>query len=226
MLTKPKIAMLAAELLGTIILVLSVLTLSQTTSVTYFIATTVGVTLGLLVMVFGPISGGHFNPAVTFGMWTARKIETMQAIAFIAVQLLGGWLALQLYQYLTDKTVSGGDIQFDTPLWLAEVIGTMVFTMGITAAVTRGYEALQSAITIGASLFLGVLLAAIVSAGLLNPAVALGLDLWSSAYVFGPLLGAVLGINIYMMLFAPERPKSLATKAKAVVNKAKTKKKK
>ena len=56
----------------------------------------VGVALahGLVIVGFayayGHISGTHINPAVTLGVWAAGKIDTVRALAYVAVQLLGG----------------------------------------------------------------------------------------------------------------------------------------
>ncbi len=220
---KDKLAMLVAEFIGTAFLALSALTLINTTSVAYFIATTVGLTLAILVMVLGPVSGGHFNPAVTFGLWTARKIDTLSAIFYIIVQMLGGFAALKVFEYLTDKTISTKSTEFDTPIWLAEVVGTFIFTMGIAAVITRGYDGLQKGVTIGASLFVGIIIAANASAGLLNPAIALSVKDFTSAYVLGPLLGAVLGFNLYMWLFTP-KPKQVSTNSKTQKTNSKTRK--
>jgi glycerol uptake facilitator-like aquaporin len=201
---KMKIAMLAAEMLGTGILTLAALTLTHATAITFFTASTIAITFGVLIMLFGPISGGHFNPAVTFGLWTARRVQTLQAIAYIAVQMFGALLAWQLYEYLSDRTIASKNVHFDTHIWLAEVVGAVIFTMGVTAAISRNFDALARAATIAASLFVGIMLAGVASQAILNPAEALGLRSWGSAYVFGPLLGGVLGVNLYLLLFAPE----------------------
>jgi hypothetical protein len=52
-------------------------------------------------------------------------------------------------------------------------------------------------------LFVGVIVASVGSAGLLNPALALGLRSWGTVYVLGPLVGGLLGVNLYYLLFAP-----------------------
>ena len=204
MLNKQRIAMLGAEFLGASILAMVALVMTNTTSVTYFIATSVGVAWGLVYLMFGSISGGHANPAVTFGLWTARKINTLRAVGYIAAQMLGGLAAWKLYEYLTDKSVPAQTVDFSTPIWLAEVIGTFILTLGIAAALSRKLDNLQTAAVFGTAVFIGMLVAATASAGLLNPALALGLHSWASVYVFGPLVGAVLGVNFYTMLFAGE----------------------
>jgi aquaporin Z len=180
-----------AEFLGTAILVSVALVLTETTAVSYFIATSLAVTLVVIVLAFGGISGAHVNPAITFGTWTARRIGTLRAIAYIAAQMLGGLAAWQVYQYLVDKPLAARTIHFDTRIWVAEMIGTFVLALGFTAAVYS------------AALFVGIIVASVGSAGLLNPALALGLRSWSTVYILGPLVGALIGVNLYYLLFAP-----------------------
>lgn len=203
--SKPKGAALAAEFLGTALLVMIALVMSETTGVSYFIATSLALALGVIVLFFGPVSGAHVNPAITFGMWTARKMGTLRAASYIVAQLLGGLAAWQLFQYLTDRDLPTKAVTYSTPVLVAEIVGTAVLAMGFAAWVSRGFEALQSAVTMAAAIFTGVLVAATASAGYINPAIALGERAWSSVYVLGPLVGGLIGVNLYMMLFAPEK---------------------
>jgi glycerol uptake facilitator-like aquaporin len=192
-----------AEFLGTATLASVALVLTETTAVSYFIATSMAVALTVIVLTFGGVSGAHVNPAITFGTWTARRIGTLRAISYIAAQLLGGLAAWQLYQYLVNKPLQARTIHFDTRVWVAEMIGTFILALGFTAAVTRFFDALQSAVVYSAALFVGIIVASLGSAGILNPAVALGLRSWSTVYVLGPLVGGLLGVNLYYLLFAP-----------------------
>jgi glycerol uptake facilitator-like aquaporin len=114
-----------AEFLGTATLVSVALVLTETTAVSYFIATSLAVTLTVIVLAFGGASGAHVNPAITFGTWTARRIGTLRAISYIAAQLLGGLAAWQLYQYLVDKPLAAKTVHFDTRIWVAEMVGTL-----------------------------------------------------------------------------------------------------
>src|ERR1700704_408422 len=52
-----------------------------------------GLALAVLVSALGAISGGHFNPAVSFGLWVAKKVSTPTLILYILAQLIGGVLA-------------------------------------------------------------------------------------------------------------------------------------
>src|SRR3989344_1028797 len=131
---RAKTAPLLAEFLGTGVLVMVALVLSQTTGVPYFIATSVAVTLALFYVLFSSVSGGHFNPAITVGMWAARKMPTIRGISYIAAQLLGGVAAWQLFQYLTNHALPGKSNSWSTTAWLAEVVGTAILAVGLTAA--------------------------------------------------------------------------------------------
>lgn len=195
------VAPVLAEFLGTGVLVMAALILGQTTAVSYFIATSLAITATIVYMVFSAVSGAHTNPAITFGMWTARRIGTLRGITYIAAQLLGGVAAWQLFQYLTNHTMPAKTITFSTPVWLAELIGTAILALAFTAALNKGVQTLNSAISVGAAYFVGILIAATASAGYINPAIALGSRAWSSAYVLGPLVGGLIGVNLYAYLF-------------------------
>jgi len=196
------IAPVVAEFLGTGVLVMIALILGQTTTVSYFIATSLAVTAAVVYMLFNMVSGAHANPAITFGMWTARKIGTLRGISYVAAQLLGGVASWQLFQYLTNHTLTAHSAAFSTPVWLAEVVGTAVLAMAYTATLSRKVEALYSGLMVGAAYFVGIVIAATASSGYINPAVALGSRAWSSAYVLGPLVGGLIGVNVYNYLFS------------------------
>ncbi|OGL26589.1 hypothetical protein A3E49_03765 [Candidatus Saccharibacteria bacterium RIFCSPHIGHO2_12_FULL_49_19] len=208
----PKVAALVAEFLGTALLVTVALVMSETTGVSYFIATSLALALGVITLLFWQVSGAHVNPAITFGMWTARKMGTLRAASYIVAQLLGALGAWQLYEYLTDKTLPAKTVAFSTPVLVAEIIGTAVLAMGFAAAVTRKLEAGQAAAVYGLAIFSATLVAAIASAAYINPAVALGLRSWSSVYVLGPLVGGLIGVNLYVWLFGPDALKKFGKK--------------
>uniref|UniRef100_UPI002931B486 aquaporin n=1 Tax=Clavibacter michiganensis TaxID=28447 RepID=UPI002931B486 len=48
-----------------------------------------GLALAVLISALGPISGGHFNPAVTFAVWISGRIEPVRAALYVVVQLVG-----------------------------------------------------------------------------------------------------------------------------------------
>lgn len=203
MITRPQIATAVAEFLGTAILVMVALVLSQTTAVSYFIGTSVAAAIIAIYMIFGSVSGAHVNPAITFGMWTARKIGTLRAVLYIAAQLLGGLAALELFQYFTNRALTSRSISFEWRMWLAEVVGTAVLALALTAAVSKALDTLTTSVVYGLSYFVGILIAATASAAYLNPAIALGARNFNAVYVLGPLVGGLIGVNLYTWVIAP-----------------------
>lgn len=210
------VAPVLAEFIGTGILVMVALILGQTTAVSYFIATSLAVTAAVVYLLFNAISGAHANPAITFGMWTARRIGTLRGITYIVAQLLGGVVAWQLFQYLTNHTMQARNVPFSTPIWLAELIGTAILALAFTAALNRGVLVLNSAIAVGAAYFVAILIAATASgSAYVNPAIALGSRAWSGVYVLGPLIGGLIGVNLYTYFFGAAETVAVGETARA-----------
>src|ERR1700712_2325450 len=102
MFRKNKLAMLVGEFLGTFALTLIVLAISHSQlSLGYFIATSAGLVFALMVVALSGISGAVFNPAMTIGLWTVRKLRTLQALSYLVVQLAAGAVAWELFVYFT-----------------------------------------------------------------------------------------------------------------------------
>ncbi|HSW99422.1 MAG TPA: aquaporin [Patescibacteria group bacterium] len=199
-----KIAMLVAEFLGTGVLTAVVLSVSKSNiGIPYFVSMAIGLTLAALALVFGSISGAHLNPSITIGLWSARRIKTLPAIAYVAAQLLGGICAYLLYTYFVKTHWANGG-KFESRVLVAESTGAFIFALGWAATVYRKLDGGKAAFVVGGSLAVGALVASAGSGGLLNPAVALGLRAWVwGTYVLGPVLGAIIGFNLYALLFAP-----------------------
>jgi aquaporin Z len=197
-----------AEFLGTATLVSAALVITETTDVSYYIGTSLALTLSAVYLIFASVSGGHFNPAITFGMWVTRRIGTLRAVGYVAAQMLGGLVAWQLYEYLTGRPVLPKDPTFSGPLWAAEAVGTFILALAFSAAAaSRVINALQSAVVYGASLFVALMVASATSIAFLNPAMALGLRSWGTAYVLGPLVGGLVGVSLYWLVFDANSPR-------------------
>jgi glycerol uptake facilitator-like aquaporin len=212
---RQKVATLAAELLGTGALTLIVLTIQRSTiGVPFFVAAGAGLIVALMTFALLGSSQAHFNPAVTLSVWTARKIETVTAILYIIAQLLGALGAYYIYTYFVSNTLPDVGGKFTWKIFTAEALGAGVLAFGVAAAV---YQKLGRAVTasfVGLSLMLGILVASSASLGLINPAVALGVKAWVwGTYVAGPIVGAIIGFNLYAQLFAPSVGKSAASAA-------------
>lgn len=224
MLTRKKIAMIVAEFLGTALLTLAVLAVSKSMGgAPYFVSIAVGVVAATAVLTLGAVSGAHLNPIVTIGMWSIRKVKTIPAIVYVAAQLLGGIAAYYLFTYFIGQTwENAGD--FEGRVLVAEAVGGLIFGLGVASVIYQKLEGGKAAAVVGMSLMLAVLISAAGAGGIVNPAVALGVRSWVwGTYALGPVLGAIIGFNLYSLLFAPAA--SLIEPKPAKTEKATAKKK-
>ncbi len=156
-------------------------------------------TLGLFVYSLGHLSGTHINPAVTIGAWSIGKISTDDAIKYVIAQFIGAGAALLVVGSLV--TAATPPLKADLAIGIAEMIGAALFTFGIASVVYGKTPAVMSGMVVGGSLLLGISVAALIgSNGVLNPAVALGIGSFNVMYVLGPILGSVLGMQVYKKL--------------------------
>ncbi|MBI3624177.1 aquaporin [Candidatus Saccharibacteria bacterium] len=200
---RQKIAMLVAEFLGAATLTTAVYAMAVRTSFPFFSAAAGGLTVGLMVLLVGAVSGAHINPAVTIGMWTLHKIETAQALVYVVAQVLGGLAAWRFIEYLLGsplKDIAGKNV--DWHIMIAEGVGALIFGWGVAVAAGRAYDNGRRALVMGSAYFIGVLVAAFAANGLLNPAVAVGVRSVSVSYIVAPVVGVTVGMLIHNYLFA------------------------
>lgn len=184
-----------------------------------------GVALAVAVSVFGRLSGGHFNPAVTFALAIAGKHPWARVPTYWAAQLLGGVLAGFALRYVFDYAIAAIDKTH---------LGTPALTT-ITPAVGIGVEAILTVFLvwavygtavsplapriagfgIGLTVMTDILLGGPLTGAAMNPArwfaTAVPAGFYDNWYVYwiGPLLGAAIGGFSIRLLFAPpdlERP--------------------
>ena len=166
-------------------------------------------TLGLFVYTVGGISGAHVNPAITIALWTKKKICLPDTVGYVLSQCVGAILALQLCLYLFGAE-PGADMSGGTAVAVAEALGCFFLAFGVAFAVDKGTD-LNSGLVVGGSLLLGIMVAAGVSNGVVNPAVSLavgGLDGLSLTYLLAPVVGALAGVWTYGFLISGKKKKS------------------
>jgi aquaporin Z len=135
-----------------------------------------GLALAVLVSALGPISGGHFNPAVTFGVWITGRIEPVMAGMYVAAQLVGAVLAGLALRLV-----------FPESSWEPSNIGTPAIADGISV---------MNAIVIEAVLTVVLLIAVFGTA--IDPrapkigGLAIGLAVAADILMGGPLTGAAM----------------------------------
>ncbi len=186
-----------AEFLGTFVLTLTVV---LSINGNFPVATPIlaALALGLLVYAVGHISGTHINPAVTIGLWSIGKISVKDAGAYIISQFIGAGLAMIVARIFVEPFPL--DVVNSLNVGLAEMIGMLFFGFGIASVVYGKAPAVFSGVVVGGSLLLGISLASAASNGVLNPAVAFGIGSLNLMYILGPIVGAVLGMQVYKLL--------------------------
>lgn len=156
-------------------------------------------TVGLFVYSVGHVSGVHINPAVTIGVWSIGKISNKDAFLYLISQFIGASLALLFMGATITATVL--TVADSSVIGLAELMGTFLLAFGIASVIYGKTPSTLSGVVIGGSLLLGVTVAVLLgSNGMLNPAVAFGTGSFGIMYVFGPIIGAVLGMQAYKRL--------------------------
>lgn len=156
-------------------------------------------TLALFVYSVGHISGTHINPAVTIGAWSIKKISTEDAIGYLIAQFFGAAIALAVIS----STVGMPSLVVSNSVMtgVAELVGTFFFAFGIASVVYGKTPSQLSGVVVGGSLLLGIAMSVFLgAAGLLNPAVALGIGSFNLMYILGPIIGSVLGMQAYKYL--------------------------
>jgi glycerol uptake facilitator-like aquaporin len=206
-----------AEALGTALLLAVVIgsgimgeRLSGGNTAIALLANTLATAFGLYVLieVFGPISGAHFNPAVSMVMAGRAALPGKLLLPYMAAQLVGAMLGAWLAHAMFDMNL----IQFSTRVrsstgqWLAEAVATFGLVLVILRAPAPRVAAMV-ACYIGAAYWFTA------STSFASPAAAFG-RMWSDSFagiapssvpgfVAAELLGAALAVGVNRMLRAP-----------------------
>lgn len=183
-----------AECLGTFLLAIGVgvtIGVPDTPVPTLIIA---GMILGTMVYTLGSISGAHLNPAVTIGLFSVGKIKREEMICYLAAQILGAAFAHIL---LAKRYILTWNYGFSPWAAGAEMLGTFILVWGVCSVVYKRVDLAASGLVIGTSLSIGASIASIGSFGVINPAVAFGLNLMSLTYFLCPIVGGVFAAQIY-----------------------------
>jgi len=185
-----------------------------------------GLTVLTMVYAVGHISGGHFNPAVSFGLWSAGKFEAKDLLPYIGAQVVGGTLgALVLYLIATGQSgfevggfasngfgeLSPGKYNL-TSVLVTELVFTFMFLFIILGATSKNAPEGFAGIAIGLGLTLIHLVSIPVSNTSVNPARSTAAALFadtaalSQLWVFwlAPIAGAILAGLVWKYFDAQE----------------------
>ena len=184
------------------------------------VALAFGLTVLTMAYAVGPISGGHFNPAVSIGLWAGGRFPAGQLLPYIVSQVLGALAAgAVLYVIASGKadfSVAGGFASngygAHSPggysmlsALLMEVVMTMFFLIIILGATDKRAPAGFAPIAIGLGLTLVHLISIPVTNTSVNPARSTGVALFVGGWAIeqlwlfwlAPIVGALLGAVAY-----------------------------
>ena len=162
-----------------------------------------GLALVVIVFAWGAISGGHVNPAVTFGLALAGRIAWVKAVRYWIAQLLGAVLASYLLLALIGPQ---GNLGMTLPASSVSVVQAIVIEAVLTfflvtavfGSAVAGRNGNAAAIAIGLVLTMDILMGGVLTGASMNPArsfgpaVAMGNFTDLFIYFIGPLLGGGL----------------------------------
>lgn len=148
---------LMAELIGTFFLLATVVgsgimaeTLAGGNVAIALLGNTIatGAILVVLILVFGTLSGAHFNPAVTLVFLIRKEIAPRDALAYIAVQLFAGLLGVIAAHVMFDQPVMqlSNTLRTGPGQWVAEAIATFGLIMTILGCIRFRTEAVPYAV--------------------------------------------------------------------------------
>ena len=194
-----KIQKYVAELLGTFALTLAV-AMSISVGFTIGTAAVASLTVGLFVYTLGGVSGAHFNPAVSIAMVSLKKLSNKDALVYIIFQVVGALLAMLVVAELGGSAPENMVAANTMPVGVAEAVGTFILVFGVSSVALKKIDNDASGLVVAGSLFLGLMLAGVMSNGILNPAVAIAFGSVSWMYMLGPVVGGIVGAQVYNYL--------------------------
>lgn len=175
---------------------------------------------GLIIVVFvaalGHVSGGHFNPAITLGMYLGKKIDIQGAATYWAAQLVGSLVAALIVLMTTERdAVAAGTPVIASGVGVAaaivvEAVATFFLVLVVFGTVVDDRSPISVyPFAIGLTVSAGVFAIGPLTGGALNPARGFGPAVvgggWGgvAAWLIGPLLGAALAWAVYQYVLAP-----------------------
>lgn len=202
------------EMIGAFFLCLTFVLTTTQSGLELMAPAALGLMLTALLYAGGPVSGGHFNPALSLGAMIRGRFHTNDTISYMLAQCLGAMAAAAIGAYL-HGAAGEAVIQLHTnndPVGalLAEFLGAFVLAYVYLSVYGNGRTQEQPYFGLSVGLCLAACAYSLgpVSGGLFNPALALGAaiagilafsDLW--LYITGALAGAAAAATVYTALF-------------------------
>jgi glycerol uptake facilitator-like aquaporin len=212
---------LVAEALGTALLVATVVgsgimaeTLTKDMALALLGNTLpTGAILVVLITILGPISGAHFNPAVSLVFALKRELTARDTALYIGAQVLGGILGTMIAHGMFALPLLDASMKARTggAQWFAEAVAAF----GLVATILAGIRFQRAAVPWLVGLYITAAYWFTASTSFANPAVAIARSLTNTfsgirpvdlpGFIAAELFGAVLGMLLMTWLLRPEK---------------------
>ena len=180
-----------AEFIGTFFLVLTIGCTVIGNGAGPFAPLAIGSALMVMIFAGGHISGGHFNPAVTLGVWLRGKCEAADVAPYMIFQIIGAVLAALAVKFLK----GGAAITPLQPATLPALLAEFLFTFALVYVVLNTATAKDTAgnsfygLAIGFTVLVGAFSVGNISGAAFNPAVAVGISVmglssWPNVWIY------------------------------------------
>lgn len=147
----------------------------------------------LMVMIYagGHISGGHYNPAVTLGVWIRGRCANADVVPYWVAQVLGAALAAVALNYLKGEVSAKPMVLRIGPALLAEFLYTFALVYVVLNSATAKGTSGNSfyGLAIGFTVLAGAFSVGSISGAAFNPAVAIGISImglsaWTNIWIY------------------------------------------
>ena len=180
------------------------------------VAFALGLALAVMVSALGAVSGGHFNPAVTFGVWITGRIEPARAGLYVIAQLVGAVLAALAVRFVFPES-SWEPVALGTPALgegtdvaqgiVIEAILTMALLVAVIGTAVDPRAPKIGGLAIGLAVAADILMGGPLTGAAMNPARWFGPAVVSGTYAdwyvwwIGPLVGAAVIALVYRFVW-------------------------
>ncbi len=171
-----------------------------------------GAMLFVLIAMLGPISGAHFNPAVSLVMWLRKEITAQSLLAYVVIQLAAGLVGVWAAHLMFDLPI----LQFSDKLrtGIGQWTGEFIATFGLVTTILATARHRPSVIPASVALYITAAYWFTSSTSFANPAITVARSLSDSfagiapsnvgGFIIAQLSGAIAAFAVAKFLFPPE----------------------
>lgn len=172
-----------------------------------------GAGLFVLISIFGPVSGAHFNPVVTLAFAARRELGPAAALAYVVVQVIGAVLGVWMAHLMFGEPVL--QVSVKARDGLAQAFSEGVATFGLLAVILGTLRFRPEVTPMAVGLYITSAYWFTASTSFANPAVTLARSLSNTfagiaphsigPFIAGQLIGAALAVGLFGWLLDPPR---------------------